>query len=94
MSSTYGYSVTFAGVGEDPNGNSVNLGYCSQIAVFVKSQEQNGRRLDICNSLLYTYLSEEQKGHKMRFGKRAMLVKIKCIFKPSITDANLNILLG
>ena len=47
VSCTYGYSVTFTGVGKDPSG-SEHLGYCSQIAVFVKNQEQNGRRFSSC----------------------------------------------
>ena len=42
VSSKYGYSVTFTGVGEGPSGTE-HLGHCSQIAVFVESDEQNGR---------------------------------------------------
>ena len=42
ISSKYGYSVTFAGVGEGPSGTE-QLGHCSQIGVFIKSQEQNGK---------------------------------------------------
>ena len=36
----YYYSVEYGGVGDPPN-ESVNLGHCSQIAVFTRSQKQS-----------------------------------------------------
>lgn len=41
VSSKYSYSVTFTGVGDGPDG-AEHLGHCSQIAVFVKNDKQNG----------------------------------------------------
>ena len=39
MAKKYYYSVEYGGVGDPPN-ESVNLGHCSQIAVFTRSQKQ------------------------------------------------------
>ncbi|XP_046845507.1 small RNA 2'-O-methyltransferase-like [Xenia sp. Carnegie-2017] len=37
----YGYTVSFSGVGDGPVGRE-NLGHCSQIAVFIKKEDENG----------------------------------------------------